>query len=224
MGKEAAVPVNMIIALAIVAVGLLGFVLVKNDELSGVGASDSKLRNPHGRLVRTKKLDEVCDPGFLYRLKRTLPPALAAAVLSTVLAAFHVGGMDFAGNVPVSLTLLLTVVILTAMGYEEHRIWRSLGMSLVCFLAGSALSAAAVFVIPLTTGADIPTAVYNVVTLYGGAIGAALGTATIAPTARFARQFADGTVSTVEVSLDGVAARAYGTVEDPDWNYRAERP
>ena len=65
-----------IIIAAVVLVALVAWIVVKNDEMSGLGRNvkAGSLRHPHGKLVRAKATTAVTDETPLIdRLKRSMP-------------------------------------------------------------------------------------------------------------------------------------------------------
>ena len=65
-----------IIIAAVVLVALIAWIVVKNDEMSGLGRNvkAGSLRHPHGKLVRAKATTAVPDETSLIdRLKRSMP-------------------------------------------------------------------------------------------------------------------------------------------------------
>ena len=64
-----------IIIAAVVLVALIAWIVVKNDEMSGLGRNvkAGSLRHPHGKLVRAKATTAVPDETYLIdRLKRSI--------------------------------------------------------------------------------------------------------------------------------------------------------
>lgn len=65
-----------IIIAAVVLVALIAWIVVKNDEMSGLGRNVKvgSLRHPHGKLVRAKATTAVPDETSLIdRFKRSMP-------------------------------------------------------------------------------------------------------------------------------------------------------
>ena len=65
-----------IIIAAVMLVALIAWIVVKNDEMSGLGRNvkTGSLRHPHGKLVRAKATTAVPDETpLIYRFNRSMP-------------------------------------------------------------------------------------------------------------------------------------------------------
>ena len=210
--------VNLMITILIVAAAALGLAFVKMGELAGLGrpASRGSLRAPHGRLVRTRCLDEPASLGFGARLARLGAPLLV--VLALALAVGLAGLSPLGGVLLPSLELIAAVAVGLGLTYADAGPWRALGYALTGYLAGGvAATAVGLGAMP----GDV--AAVNGLTMVAGTALEALALAWMPPKRAWAREFEDGHVNAIRVSDRSAAARAYQALADPSWQPPADR-
>ena len=74
-----------IIIAAVVIVALIAWIVVKNDEMSGLGRNvkAGTLRHPHGKLVRAKATTVIPEEAPLAnRIKRSMPFISSVAIIA----------------------------------------------------------------------------------------------------------------------------------------------
>ena len=74
-----------IIVVAVVLVALIAWIVVKNDEMSGLGRNvkAGTLRHPHGKLVRAKATTVIPEEAPLAnRIKRSMPFISSVAIIA----------------------------------------------------------------------------------------------------------------------------------------------
>ncbi len=232
---ERAASVEIFVAIVVIA-GVVGWVLVKNDELSGLGRNvrPGSFRSPHGRLVHVKPLGELPKAErWSARLRKSFPwvsmaalYALAAlgALLGRIPAAQGAGAvvLDFL-RTPVPALVVAGEALFRGGEGTRHlatyivavvgALIGQLLLFLPAFLAIWAASAAGVIgdaIVPV----DLPSWAFFVLSFAGFALGAALVLARTGRLVRFRRRFADGSESEIEVSTNSVAYGAYRELAD----------
>lgn len=208
----------MVIAAIVVIAAACGLAFVRLGELAGCGrpAPRGSLRAPHGRLVRTRCLDEPAALGFAARLGRLAVPL--AGVLLAFLALGLAGALPLSGVLAPTLELIVAVAVALGMTYADAGPWRALGYALGGYLAlGAAATAAGMALMPGDTAGA------NALAMIAGTAGAALAVAWMPPKSAWAREFEDGHVNAIRVSDRSAAARAYRAAEDRSWRPPADR-
>ena len=214
--------VNMVIAALIVVAAVLGLILVKLGERAGLGreAPRGSLRAPHGRLVRTRCLDDPAAPGFGARLGRLGAPLLA--VLALALAAGLAGLAPLGGVLVPTLELIAALAVGLGLTQADAGPWRSLGYAMAGYLVGAvAATTLGLCVLPALMAFDVASV--NALTMVMGTAGEALALAWMPPKGAWAREFEDGHVNAIRVSDRSAAARAYRALDDPAWRPPADR-
>ncbi|WP_165056212.1 MULTISPECIES: hypothetical protein [unclassified Adlercreutzia] len=204
------------------ALAAAGFAFQKNGEMAGLGRASRRggLRAPHGRLVRTKRLDTFEELPFGAKFERVALLAAAATVLIGVLCAL--GVLDLASVIPVSLDAIAVMGIACGVTQGDAGLMRSLAYALVGYMAaGIAATLLGLFAFAPAFGMD--TAGINALTMAAGALGAAAAVAAMPLVRTYAREFEDGHVNSIQVTSKSVAARAYDKLADPAWTPPAER-
>lgn len=212
----------MVIAALIVVAAVLGLAFVKLGELAGLGreAPRGSLRAPHGRLVRTRCLDDPAALGFGARLGRLGAPLLVVLILA--LAAGLAGLSPLGGVLVPTLELIAALAVGLGLTHGDVGPWRSLGYAMAGYLAGAAAATAlGLYVLPSLMAFDVASV--NALTMVMGTVGEALALAWMPPKRAWAREFEDGHVNAIRVSDRSVAARAYQAVADPSWQPPADR-
>lgn len=206
-----------VFAIVLVVLALVGVALQKNGEFAGVGTGEkvSSLRAPHGRLVRTKRLDDFTELGFAQKFPRVL--LCTFAVTFAIGALCVVGLLDFAALLPASLDLLAVVGVACALTQSDVGVWRSVSYALLGYLAGGVVATAGGLFAQLGTGA------INALTMVFGTLGTSVAVAAMPLMRTYAREFADGHVNTIQVSSKSAAARVFDSVADASWKPPADR-
>ncbi len=211
-----------VFAIVVVVLAIVGLALRKNGEMSGLGraaqaGSRSKMRAPHGRLVRTKLLDDAAAVPFSRRLLRALGASCAVTLILIVLCL--VGLLDMGSALPASLDVLFVLGICMGVSAEQAVPWRSLGYAFV----GYAELAAAATLVALYAVPGVTTAIANGVTVVAGTLGSAFLSASAPMQLGYAREFEDGHVDALRVADRSSAARAFDELVDPSWKPPADR-
>ena len=207
-------------AVIIILAALAGLLFKKNGELAGLGRQSKRggLRAPHGRLVRTKRLDAAEEIGFAKRFGILLG-AMAAA--SAVLGGLHVFGALNA-NLFATAHLILCLAIPIGVARTDSGLWRPAAYALAGYVALAAIPALLwAFEVP-PVAALSPQSV-NLLSVAFGALGCALAVALMPGVCSYAREFEDGHVNAIQVASNSVARRAYDTLADPSWKPPASR-
>ncbi|WP_165173029.1 hypothetical protein [Adlercreutzia sp. ZJ242] len=205
-----------------VALAAAGFAFRKNGEMAGLGRAGRRggLRAPHGRLVRTKRLDTFEELPFAAKFGRVALLALATTALVGVLCAL--GVLDLASVIPVSLDALAVVGIACGVTQGDAGVMRSLSYALVGYMAAG-IVATLLGVYALAPAFGMGTPGINALTMAAGATGAAAAVAAMPLVRTYAREFEDGHVNSIQVTSRSVAARAYDELADAAWTPPADR-
>lgn len=211
----------IIFFIVMAAMFVVGFALQKNGELAGLGRNPrGKMRAPHGRLVRVKRLDAFTELPFLAKFGRVAPIMLAATLLICILCI--AGLISFSSPLPVSLDLLVVVGIGCALVQSDAGIWRSLAWALFgYFICGLIATLLGLYALPLVMSID--TGGINALSMVFGTLGCSACVAAMPLMRTYAREFADGHVDSLKVSSVSMAARAFDALEDPTWKPPADR-
>lgn len=210
-------------SIAVVAAACLGFVFKKNGELAGLGRERKRggLRAPHGKLVRTKRLDaDSNDAPFASRFLRLLVVLAALTAVICLLCAF--GAFSWEGSVAVGLDLVLVIGAAVACSYSAAGAWRPFGFAVAGYLAPG-LVLAFCWAAGLPFAYALGAAGVNLLTMVLGTLGCAAAVAWMPVIATYAREFEDGHVNVIQVSVRSTAYRAYEALADQSWKPPAER-
>lgn len=212
-----------VFSIIVVAAALLGFVFKKNGELAGLGSERRRggLRWPHGRLVRTKRLDADSEeapfaPRFL-RLLLVLAIPTAVICLLCLLGVF-----SWEGAAGVGLDLALVVGCAVCLSYSAVGAWRPFGYAAAGYLAPGLLLACC-WAAGLAPVGTLGAAGVNLLTMLFGTLGCAAAAAWMPGIATYAREFEDGHVNVIQVSVRSAACRAFGALADQGWKPPADR-
>ena len=205
-------PWVLIILAVIVAVGLIGVLAAKIDELSGVGREHKTgtFRWPHGKVVRTRVLyaeEEITRADIA---KKVLAPALVVAIVCAVL--IMVGPLTGYGNVLTVVSLLASLIIATVVCGKNDS-----GRAFCYAVVGLAV-ACTVLILITRAYVSVSTAEVNAFTTVFGAVGASVGAAVLPARVIFAREFADGKVGCVRLSQRTAAAVLLLKLQDKEWD------
>lgn len=210
-------------SIAVVVAACLGFVFKKNGELAGLGRERKRggLRAPHGKLVRTKRLDADSDgPSFASRFCRLL--AVLAALTAVVCLLCVLGVFSWEGSVAVGLDLAFVVGAAVACSYSAAGAWRPFGFAVAGYLVPG-LVLAFCWAAGLPFAYALGTAGVNLLTMVLGTLGCAEAVAWMPVIATYAREFEDGHVNVIQVSERSTACRAYEALADQSWKPPADR-
>ena len=209
-----------VFAIIIVFAALLGLLFVKNGELSGLGRVSKRggLRAPHGRLIRTKRLDQIEEAPFLVRFG-----ILAAAAIGTsvVLGGLHLLGVLNAGWF-VPLHFGVCMILCVGIALSDAGPWRPLAYALVGYMLPSAILALA-WAAEVDVIAGLSVQSFNLIAAFIGALTCAFAVACLPSVYSYAREFEDGHVNAIQVSSRSVARKAYDALEDASWKPPADR-
>ena len=210
-----------ITAAAVVLIAVAGFIMRKNGELAGIDVRRaSRLRAPHGALVRTRRLDEVEVTPPARLVPRVLFPELLATIVIGGLCVL--GLFDPASSIPVALQGIVVMILGAGIAYADLGLWRALGWSIAGYMiVGGGVSLA--FFAMAGALPFVDTAFVNMTTMVCGALGSSIAVAFVPPRFAYAREFEDGYVNAIEVSSRSVAARAYDKLADPSWKPPRDR-
>ena len=115
-------------------------------------------------------------------------------------------------------------MIVAAVGivYQDAGIARPLGYAIAGYLVPAAVVTGIVWY-GLAPAAGLDAAFCNGVSMVAGTFGAACAVAAMAPLRTYAREFADGYVSVIQVAASSTAARSLDKYLDPTWKPPADR-
>lgn len=211
-----------IFAIVIVAASFVGLLFKKNGELAGLGRNHKRggLRAPHGKLVRTKRLDGVEELGFKSRLGIVF--AIVAGLTILVVGLCLIGILEFGGELAVCVHFVLVIGTSIAVAQADVGLWRACAFAVGgYFVLAALLSLAWLAEVPFICTLDAP--VVNMLTMVVGAIGAAFGIAWMPAIRTYAREFEDGHVNTIQISAHAAAVKAYDQLLDNSWKPPADR-
>lgn len=211
-----------IFAIVIIVASLAGLLFKKNGELSGLGRDHKRggLRAPHGKLVRTKRLDGIEDLSFKSRLGIVF--AIVAGLTILVVGLCLIGILEFGGALAVCVHFVLVIGTSIAVAQADVGLWRACAFAVGGYLLLAALlSIAWVAGVPFVSTLSAP--VVNMLTIVFGAIGAAFGIAWMPAVRTYAREFEDGHVNTIQISANAAAVKAYDQLLDNSWKPPADR-
>ena len=106
-----------IIIAAVVLVALIAWIVVKNDEMSGLGRNVKvgSLRHPHGKLVRAKATTAVPDETSLIdRFKRSMP-CISSFVLTAACVVLYTCDFTILGHTSSQLLATLSSTGIVAL-------------------------------------------------------------------------------------------------------------
>lgn len=211
-----------IAAALILIASFAGLLFVKNGELSGLGREHARgsFRAPHGRLVRTKRLDNIEESGFVRKLAIT--GGIIAAITVVVLGVCLLGIVEFGSPIALVVHFVLVMLAACALSQLDVGIWRSCAFALAGYLVLSfALSGA--WYVGLPGVSALAASTIDMLTMVFGAVGAVFGIAFMPVIRTYAREFEDGHVNSIRVSSRSTAAKAYDTLLDQSWKPPADR-
>ncbi len=211
-----------IITIAIVLAAAAGFAFVKNGELAGLGRGGKRggLRNPHGALVRTKRLDATEQTSFPYRFGILLAIVVGVTALLGLVSFTQI--LNWGSATFLTVHFILCVGLCMGVSMSDSGMWRPLAWALLGYLV-LALVPNVLWVYEVTFVASLSFAHVNALTALLGGVGCALGAALMPPLFSYAREFEDGHVNAIQVSGNSIARKAYDALLDPSWKPPADR-
>lgn len=205
----------------IVIAAVIGYFFKKNAELAGVGRNvkAGSLRAPHGRLVRTKRLDTLEDIGFGKKFIRVFVFSSMPTVVILILCFAQVLSVN--GALATGLDIVLVIAITVAVTQSDVGVWHPLGYSIVGYLV---FAFGSIAVSTLAFGGDMAAHVsaINAIAMAAGTVGSAAAVSWMPLIRTYAREFEDGFVAAIQVSSRSAAARAFEEVVDPKWKPPAD--
>ena len=223
---------GILIAVVVVA-GVLGWIIVKNDELSGLGRNvrPGSFRSPHGKLVHVKPLGELpAEERWSKRFLRCFPLVSSVAVTALACLVLVLQNLSVASpavevlidalNTPIPAVVIAGECLLR--GKDGIRLLPTFIVALLGALlmqvivsvplgcAGWAVESAGI------VGAFDAVMAIGLLLLspWAYALGAALVLARTGRMVKFRRRFADGSENDIEVSTNSVAYGAYREMMD----------
>lgn len=216
-----------IIIAAVVLVALIAWIVVKNDEMSGLGRNvkAGSLRDPHGKLVRAKATTAVPDETSLIdRLKRSMP-CISSFVLTAAFVVLYVCDFTVLGHsssqllAALSSTGIVALIIAaeaTLRAAEDARtFWTyvyALVAGVVCALVVWEVVAA---VASMSFSEESTLLVYGIVTCVCYMLGSGACVALLPSKVTFERTFEDGAKRSITVSTRSAAYSAYVAMMGP---------
>lgn len=218
---------GILIAVVVIA-GVLGWIIVKNDELSGLGRTvrPGSFRSPHGKLVHVKALGEIpAEEPWSRRFKRAFPlvSCVVFFVLLVVQFAFIQSAaapdwmrvLDWVLNSPVPAAVIAGEALIRL--HDGLRPLPTYVIALLCAFVMQAVLIAVfsvvAWLISLAGLAGAAVALMWTIAMFASpftfALGAALVVARTGKMVKFRRRFADGFENEIEVSTNSVAYGAY---------------
>lgn len=206
----------------IVILAFLGLLFVKNGELAGLGREHKRggFRSPHGKLVRTKRLDSVEETSFLEVFPKLV--LILGAITVAIFALSFLGIIAWDGSIGVTLDFVVVIAVATLLMNTESEFWKPAGYAVAGYLALSVIPSIVWVFVP-SVDASLSVGFVNGLSMLLGTIGAAAVVSLMPTTHTYAREFEDGHVNTIQVSHRSVACKAYVSLEDPTWKPPADR-
>ncbi len=207
---------------AVIALAFLGLVFKKNGELSGLGREHKRggLRAPHGRLVRTKRLDSVEDSSFAEVFPKLF--LLLAAVTAVIFLLSALGVLSWSGAAGVSLDFLLVIGLAIVLLSSDSGYWQPGVYAIAGYVVFAAVPSVLWVLVPAFADA-LSVGGVNALTMALGTLGCALISSFMPATRTYAREFEDGHVNSIQVSARSAACKAYVVLEDSSWKPPADR-
>lgn len=210
-----------IIIAAVVLVALIAWIVVKNDEMSGLGRNvkTGSLRHPHGKLVRAKATTAVPDETPLIdRLKRSMP-CISSFVLTAACVVLYTCDFTILGHTnsqllaTLSSTGIVALIIAAEATLRAPEAARTFWTYVYALVAG-VLCALVVWeciatVASLSFNQESTLLVYGIVTCICYMLGSGACVALLPSKVTFERTFEDGAKRSITVSTRSAAYSAY---------------
>ena len=183
-----------IIIAAVVLVALIAWIVVKNDEMSGLGRNvkTGSLRHPHGKLVRAKATTAVPDETPLIdRFKRSMP-CISSFVLTAACVVLYTCDFTILGHTSSQLLATLSSTGIVALVIAAEATWECIAT-----------------VASLSFNQESTLLVYGIVTCICYMLGSGACVALLPSKVTFERTFEDGAKRSITVSTRSAAYSAY---------------
>ena len=210
-----------IIIAAVVLVALIAWIVVKNDEMSGLGRNvkAGSLRHPHGKLVRAKATTAVPDETPLIdRLKRSMP-CISSFVLTAACVVLYTCDFTILGHTSSQLLATLSSTGIVALIIAAEATLRAPEAARTFWTYVYALVAGVLFalvvweciatVVSLSFNQESTLLVYGIVTCICYMLGSSACVALLPSKVTFERTFEDGAKRSITVSTRSAAYSAY---------------
>lgn len=210
-----------IIIAAVVLVALIAWIVVKNDEMSGLGRNvkAGSLRHPHGKLVRAKATTAVADETPLIdRFKRSMP-CISSFVLTAACVVLYTCDFTILGHTSSQLLATLSSTGIVALIIAAEATLRAPEAARTFWTYVYALVAGVLFALvvweciataaSLSFNQDSTLLVYGIVTCICYMLGSGACVALLPSKVTFERTFEDGAKRSITVSTRSAAYSAY---------------
>lgn len=210
-----------IIIAAVVLVALIAWIVVKNDEMSGLGRNvkTGSLRHPHGKLVRAKATTAVPDETPLIDCLKRSMPCISSFVLTAACVVLYTCDFTILGQTSSQLlaTLSSTGIVALIIAAEAtlrapeaaRTFWTyiyALVAGVLCALVVWECIAAAA---SLSFNQESTLLVYGIATCICYMLGSGACVALLPSKVTFERTFEDGAKRSITVSTRSAAYSAY---------------
>lgn len=210
-----------IIIAAVVLVALIAWIVVKNDEMSGLGRNvkAGSLRHPHGKLVRAKATTAVPDETPLIDRSKRSMPCISSFILTAACVVLYTCDFTILGHTSSQLlaTLSSTGIVALIIAAEAtlrapeaaRTFWTyvyALVAGVLCALVAWECIATAV---SLSFNQESTLLVYGIVTCICYMFGSGVCVALLPSKVTFERTFEDGAKRSITVSTRSAAYSAY---------------
>lgn len=210
-----------IIIAAVVLVALIAWIVVKNDEMSGLGRNvkAGSLRHPHGKLVRAKATTAVPDETPLIdRLKRSMP-CISSFVLTAACVVLYTCDFTILGQTSSQLLATLSSTGIVALIIAAEATLRAPEAARTFWTYVYALVAGVLFALvvweciataaSLSFNQESTLLVYGIATCICYMLGSGACVALLPSKVTFERTFEDGAKRSITVSTRSAAYSAY---------------
>lgn len=210
-----------IIIAAIVLVALIAWIVVKNDEMSGLGRNvkAGSLRHPHGKLVRAKATTAVPDETPLIdRLKRSMP-CISSFVLTAACVVLYTCDFTILGHTSSQLlaTLSSTGIVALIIAAEAtlrapeaaRTFWTYVYALVAAVLCALVVWECIATAVSLSFNQESTLLVYGIATCICYMLGSGACVALLPSKVTFERTFEDGAKRSITVSTRSAAYSAY---------------
>lgn len=210
-----------IIIAAVVLVALIAWIVVKNDEMSGLGRNvkAGSLRHPHGKLVRAKATTAVPDETPLIdRLKRSMP-CISPFVLTAACVVLYTCDFTILGHTSSQLlaTLSSTGIVALIIAAEAtlrapeaaRTFWTYVYALVAAVLCALVVWECIATAVSLSFNQESTLLVYGIATCICYMLGSGACVALLPNKVTFERTFEDGAKRSITVSTRSAAYSAY---------------
>lgn len=216
-----------IIVVAVVLVALIAWIVVKNDEMSGLGRNvkAGSLRHPHGKLVRAKATTAVPEEiPLANRIKRSMPFISSVAIIAVcvVLYACNFAVLGHSSSqllATLSSTGIVALIIAAEATLRAPEAARTFWTYVYALVAGVLCALVAweciATVASLSFNQESTLLVYGIVTCVCYMLGSGACVALLPSKVTFERTFEDGAKRSITVSTRSAAYSAYVAMMGP---------